>query len=201
MGVVCARRMCCVAVHAAALLQGGSARENAVAASSYGRNALNNAAIVLQDARQAEGIKASDFFEEAMIAWTAIETAATATKSAHTSSRSLSSPSSSSSYASAAENYLRQTKYASSLLSDALSKAHTAQEAVSTFRTAQSQDRKVRAGERATATRVIYAVARLIAKSSVPPAHAATLAGMAVALAGRGRMPGAGKFVGGGDGG
>lgn len=61
----------------------GNAQSQLAEAIRYELDALSNGALVLRDSRQAQGIKASDFFNASQTAWTAVQSAADATDSAY----------------------------------------------------------------------------------------------------------------------
>lgn len=68
---------------ARATIVASNAQSQVAEAIRYELDALSNGAQVLRDSRQAQGIKASDFFNASQTAWTAVQSAAEATDSAY----------------------------------------------------------------------------------------------------------------------
>lgn len=182
-------------------------------ASRYELDALTNGAQVLRDARQAEGIKASDFFSECDAAWTAIERAAQATTAAHgysatalpVAQNARDSQSSYSNNIATANAYLSHTQTAANELSKAQNKAEVARDTISRFSDASAKDQEARRRERQNASRAVSGAKKIVEKSaglSAASSELATLAqevrhtaSVAVAAVEQGRMDQAREYV------
>ncbi|KAH8589006.1 hypothetical protein B0O99DRAFT_637870 [Bisporella sp. PMI_857] len=133
-----------------------SAKEDVDAATRYEHDALVHGNQAFRDARQAEGIKASDFFDAASSAWAAIETATEAIQSANDYSRTASSEAESArrsyggwqnSGSTQVNNYADATSRASANAESAYAQARAARNAYTNFQAARNQD--ISARERA----------------------------------------------------
>jgi len=146
-----------------AMVAGNNAREDATAASNYESQALETAAKALRDSRMAQGIKATDFFEESVEAWAAIGRMTNATGAAESEgntalgyARQASNVQHPNSTArSLAENYFERAKVANDFTKEANAKAKWAQAAVAEFRTAKGQNEQAREEEQQNCTTTV----------------------------------------------
>ncbi|KAI9768166.1 MAG: hypothetical protein M1840_004996 [Geoglossum simile] len=191
-----------------ATIAANKAREEAAAATRYELDALGAAATAIRDARQTQGIKSSDFFDEAMAAWAAVKRATDATSAAcsHASTAVSSAESAyNSSRTTSSANCYNQSRAASGSLNDAHSHALSAQDMVIKSDRAQRQDTAAREQARRNARHVAGMVDQLTGISGPLPAAAARLieraevlryeATTALAAAEEGRMEKANKLA------
>lgn len=190
-----------------------SAKEDVEAALRYEQEALANGSQAIRDARQAEEIKASDFFSAATNAWTAIGTANESIKKAreYSSTACSTAESARSSYAnysnssaSSANNYANYTQTASTNAEDAYKISRAAINAITSFENAKNQDTSARKKTTDRAKIIQNAVKELLAETAELPKDLATLlkdaqavrhkVSQAVAKAEQGALADAGKL-------
>jgi hypothetical protein len=142
-------------IHARAIIAATSARDDVEAALRYEKDTLQNSSEAIRDARLADGIKASDFFDAATGAWAAIRTASDsitrakvyssgAATEAENARQNLVSSYHSSSAITAINNSAGYTNSASSSAVSAENSVEVAMNVITDFRTARNSDESAR---------------------------------------------------------